>query len=259
MKTRMAVAAAALLIAQGASAQTYEQDGARAAQDDYGSLLRQATQGRDPVKEAPNPKPAPATVVQAPRAPAAPKASSGGSEKAAGEFLHSSSEYANEEHRVRLVDRSRFDSAFLPADVPNTIRLAPGHILIDVKARQLYFAKSDTVLRRYGVAVGREGAAWRGVAVVGRGAKWPDWRPTANIRRENRKLKAVVKGGSSNPLGARAMYLYKDGRDTLYRIHGTNAPYSIGKFASHGCIRMINEDVIELYEMVRKGAVVHVR
>lgn len=258
MKTRMAVAAAALLIAQSASAQTYQQDGAHAGQDDYGALLRQATQGRDPVREAPKaPEPSvrPAVAKQAPASapkPAAPVASEG-------EFLHSASEYAGEAHRVRLVDRSRFDSAFLPADVPNTLNLAPGDILIDVKARQLYFARSATMLRRYGVAVGREGARWKGVAVVGRGAKWPDWRPTANIRRENRKLKAVVKGGASNPLGARAMYLYKDGRDTLYRIHGTNAPYSIGKFASHGCIRMINEDVIELYSMVRKGAVVHVR
>jgi lipoprotein-anchoring transpeptidase ErfK/SrfK len=253
----MAVAAAALLIAQGASAQTYEQDGARAGQDEYGTLLRQATEGREPVREAPRPtQPTPAPT---PRPQAAPKPTPSQAARTSGEFLHSSSEYANEAHTVRLVDRSRFDSAFLPADVPNTIRLAPGQIFIDVKARQLYFAKSENVLRRYGVAVGREGAAWKGVAVVGRGAKWPDWRPTANIRRENRKLKAVVKGGSSNPLGARAMYLYKDGRDTLYRIHGTNAPYSIGKFASHGCIRMINEDVIELYEMVRKGAVVHVK
>lgn len=244
---RTIAVATALLTATTAMAQSRDPG-------DYGDLLRQATQGHDPV--------AAPVVVGEPSAPVAqvarPKATPR-PVRARGEYLHEASEYAGEPHAVRLVDRSGFDSAFLPADVPNTLRLAPGAIYIDVKARQLYFARSDTQLRRYGIAVGKAGAAWKGDAVVGRTARWPDWRPTANIRRENRRLKAVVRGGASNPLGARALYLYKDGRDTLYRIHGTNVPSSIGKNASHGCIRMINEDVIELHSMVRSGAPVYVR
>lgn len=255
---RTFVASAALLAATTASAQSD-----RGARDpgDYGDLLRQATQGHDPIAAVPAPQPVPtAPVASAPRAVAPKVVRSAPSEnRSKGEYLHDADEYAGEPHAVRLVDRSRFDSAFLPADVPNTLRLAPGAIYIDVKARQLYFARSATQLRRYGIAVGKAGAAWKGDAVVGRTARWPDWRPTANIRRENRRLKAVVKGGASNPLGARALYLYKDGRDTLYRIHGTNAPMSIGHNASHGCIRMINEDVIELHSMVRSGAPVFVR
>lgn len=241
--------ATALLTATTAMAQSRDPG-------DYGDLLRQATQGQDPVA-APVTVGRPSTpsvMTAAPRPAPKPKAARSG-----GEYLYDASEYADEPHRVRIVDRSGFDSAFLPADVPNTLRLAPGAIYIDVKARQLYFARSATQLRRYGIAVGKAGAAWKGDAVVGRTARWPDWRPTANIRRENRRLKAVVRGGASNPLGARALYLYKDGRDTLYRIHGTNIPSSIGKNASHGCIRMINEDVIELHSMVRAGAPVYVR
>jgi len=96
-----------------------------------------------------------------------------------------------------------------------------------------------------------------GKAVVGRKAEWPSWRPTDNmIRRSPKKYKRFdrgVPGGPNNPLGARALYLYRDGRDTMYRIHGTNQPSSIGRAVSNGCIRMINNHVIELYERVPVG------
>lgn len=256
---RTFAAVAAMMLATGAGAQTYQPDAGRASSGEYGDLLRMATQGQEPTAAPASPPPQVPAAQKAAPAKAAVGLKTTTVVRAKSEYLHEASEYASEPHKVRIVDRSGFDSAFLPADVPNTIRLAPGSIYIDVKARQLYFAKSPTMLRRYGIAVGRQGAAWKGDAVVGRTARWPDWRPTANIRRENRRLKAVVKGGASNPLGARALYLYKDGRDTLYRIHGTNAPSSIGKNASHGCIRMINEDVIELHSMVRAGAQVFVR
>ena len=107
---------------------------------------------------------------------------------------------------------------------------------------------------RYGIAVGRDGQRWTGEAVVGRMARWPSWTPTANMRRRNPNLPQRVAGGPQNPLGARAIYLYRDGRDTLYRIHGTNEPWSIGNAASSGCIRMLNEHVLELFGTVRNGA-----
>lgn len=246
---------AAMLFATSAAAQTYQPDSGASQSSEYGDLLKRAAQGIEPSQAA---------VIEIPQA--APKAVSAKpaiverlKDRPQGEFLHEASEYSKEPHKVRLVDRSGFSDAFLPTDVPNTLNLQAGSIYIDVKARQLYFAKSATVLRRYGVAVGKAGAAWKGEAVIGRTARWPDWRPTDNIRRENRKLPAVVKGGSNNPLGARALYLYQDGADTLYRIHGTNAPSSIGKSASHGCIRMVNEDVIELHALVKPGARVIVR
>ncbi len=238
----------------------------QSAQDDYGELVRRATEGREPVyvEEEVVVQPPKARPAPRPRVPSMTKASARldpepgrGSGRAI--FLHDASEYADEPHRVSVVDRSRYSKEFVPTTVPNTLGLAPGSILVDTKARQLYFAMPDGNLRRYGVAVGRQGATWHGTATVGRTARWPDWRPTANIRRENRRLKAVVRGGASNPLGARAIYLYQGERDTMYRIHGTNAPSSIGKFASHGCIRMINEDVIELHSMIAKGATVIVR
>lgn len=249
-KIATAAALAVLFAAGSASAQTAPQS------DDYGDLVRRAVEGAQtvddgvveierPAPKAARPRPEPRSTVREERSDAV--------------RLHDASEYASEPHRVSVVDRSRYASAFVPTNVANTIGLQQGSILVDVRARQLYFAVSPTVLRRYGVAVGRAGKAWHGSAVVGRMARWPDWRPTANIRKENRRLKAVVKGGSSNPLGARAIYLYSGGRDTMYRIHGTNAPSSIGTFASHGCIRMINEDVIELYSMVKPGATVIVR
>lgn len=248
----MALAAAIVATSGSASAQS--------TRDEYGDLVRRATEGAQPIdagdaqaveeQAQPKPKPAPRRTAPSETMP---------SERSDAEYLHQSSDYANEPHKVRVVDRSRYDAAFVPTNVSNTIGLQQGSILVDVKARQLYFALSPTVLRRYGVAVGKAGKAWHGTAVVGRTARWPDWHPTANIRRENRRLKARVPGGASNPLGARAIYLYSGGRDTLYRIHGTNVPSSIGKFASHGCIRMINEDVIELHSMVRPGATVIVR
>ena len=108
---------------------------------------------------------------------------------------------------------------------------------------------------RYGVGVGREGFTWKGNATIRRKAKWPTWTPPAEMRaREAKKgiiLPVTQKGGIDNPLGARALYLYQGNRDTLYRIHGTNQPWSIGLNLSSGCIRMLNKDVEHLYEEVK--------
>jgi lipoprotein-anchoring transpeptidase ErfK/SrfK len=113
--------------------------------------------------------------------------------------------------------------------------------------------------RRYGVGVGREGFEWSGTNKISRKAEWPDWRPPAEMRERERKkgkkLPIVMAGGPGNPLGARALYL----GDTLYRIHGTNQPHTIGMAVSSGCIRMRNEDVMDLYERVGVGTKVIVR
>jgi lipoprotein-anchoring transpeptidase ErfK/SrfK len=109
---------------------------------------------------------------------------------------------------------------------------------------------------RYGVAVGNEALAWSGTATVGRMSEWPDWIPTPDIRARLGPFPDRVPGGPANPLGARALYLFQGKTDTLYRIHGTNQPQYIGQAVSSGCIRMTNEDVIDLYDRVKMGATV---
>ena len=135
---------------------------------------------------------------------------------------------------------------------------AVGTIVVDPRNYFLYYVEEEGRARRYGIGVGRAGLTFRGTARVGRKAKWPSWRPTANmIRRDPRRYARFargVPGGPGNPLGARALYLYRDGRDTMYRIHGTNRPSSIGRSVSAGCIRMLNAHVKDLYERVPVGA-----
>ncbi|KPB01427.1 ErfK/YbiS/YcfS/YnhG [Ahrensia marina] len=134
---------------------------------------------------------------------------------------------------------------------------APGTIIVDPHNYFLYLQLRGGKARRYGVGVGKAGLAFRGIASVGRKAKWPRWTPTKNmIRREPSKYAKFaggVPGGPGNPLGARALYLYRNNRDTLYRIHGTTDPSSIGRSVSNGCIRMVNEHVEDLYERVPVG------
>jgi lipoprotein-anchoring transpeptidase ErfK/SrfK len=133
----------------------------------------------------------------------------------------------------------------------------PGTIVVDTPARRLYYVLENGRAMRYGVGVGRAGLALSGNAYVGRKAEWPTWTPTANmIRRDpkkNLKFAGGMPGGPNNPLGARAMYLYRGGGDTHFRIHGTNQPDSIGHAMSSGCIRMMNHDVIDLYARVKVG------
>ncbi|WP_434064242.1 L,D-transpeptidase [Pararhizobium gei] len=134
---------------------------------------------------------------------------------------------------------------------------APGTIIVDTNNRFLYYIDGPNRATRYGIGVGREGFGWSGVVKVGRKAEWPSWTPPAEMRvREAKKghiLPAVQEGGIDNPLGARAMYLFKGGRDTIFRIHGTNQPWTIGQNMSSGCIRMMNKDVEHLYERASIG------
>ncbi len=136
--------------------------------------------------------------------------------------------------------------------------LKPGTIVIHTDKKFLYYVLDDKRAIRYGVGVGREGFTWKGNASIQRKAKWPSWTPPAEMRareaKKGIKLPVTQAGGIDNPLGARALYLYRNGRDTLYRIHGTNQPWSIGLNLSSGCIRLNNKDVEHLYERVKIGA-----
>lgn len=140
---------------------------------------------------------------------------------------------------------------------------APGTVVVDVYARKLYYVMGGGIAKRYGIAVGREGTSFRGTGYVGRKAKWPSWTPTANMVRNKPEMYAQyaggLPGGVTNPLGSRALYLYRGGQDTMFRIHGTIEPDSVGRATSAGCIRMFNQDVMDLYELVQVGATVKVR
>lgn len=152
----------------------------------------------------------------------------------------------------------QLDPRFLPQIVAFPHDYAVGTVVVDPANRFLYLVEGAGLARRYGVGVGKAGLAFRGTAEVGRKAKWPSWRPTDNmIRRDPKKYARYVggvPGGRNNPLGARALYLYRNGQDTLYRIHGTTEPWTIGKAVSNGCVRMVNEHVTDLYERVPVGA-----
>jgi lipoprotein-anchoring transpeptidase ErfK/SrfK len=133
----------------------------------------------------------------------------------------------------------------------------PGSIVIDSDARYLYYVLPEGKAIRYGVAVGEEALVFSGVAKIGRATEWPTWTPTADIKRRlGAGIPDFVGPGPHNPMGARALYLYANGKDTLFRIHGTNQPEFIGSAISSGCIRMTNEDVIDLYNRAKVGAMV---
>ncbi len=140
---------------------------------------------------------------------------------------------------------------------------SPGSIVVDTYTRKLYLVMEGGRAMRYPIAVGREGLSFRGSGVIGRKAEWPAWQPTANMIRTRPDLYAAyaagLPGGLQNPLGARALYLYRGGRDTMFRIHGTADAASIGNATSAGCIRLFNQDAIDLYSRVPNGSRVKVR
>lgn len=140
---------------------------------------------------------------------------------------------------------------------------SPGTIVVDTHSRKLYLVEEGGMATRYPIAVGREGLSFRGTGVIGRKSDWPSWQPTANMVRTRPDLYAAyaggLPGGLDNPLGARALYLYRGGRDTMFRIHGTSDSASIGHATSAGCIRLFNQDIIDLYNKVPNGTRVKVR
>jgi len=133
---------------------------------------------------------------------------------------------------------------------------AAGTIVIDTDARYLYYVLPDKKAIRYGVTVGEEALSWYGIAKVGRKEEWPSWVPTAEIKQRLGNIPNYVEGGPHNPMGARGIYLFQGPKDTLFRIHGTNQPEYIGQAISSGCIRMTNEDVIDLFNRVKLGTIV---
>ncbi|MCC1491346.1 L,D-transpeptidase [Cognatishimia sp. F0-27] len=157
------------------------------------------------------------------------------------------------------------DPVFRPQTVSIKKDLAPGQILVLPRAHFLYFVSAEGQARRYGVGVGKAGLEFTGTASIDVKKKWPTWRPTNEmIERDPQAYSKFVDndyvqpGGPGNPLGSRALYLFQNGRDTYFRIHGTTAPRSIGQSVSNGCIRMLNEHVEDLYERVPVGTKVTV-
>lgn len=138
----------------------------------------------------------------------------------------------------------------------------PGTIIIETNERHLYFVMNNNKAMRYGIGVGRDGFRWSGMAYIGRKAEWPTWTPPSSmIKRqpELRKFASGMKPGLKNPLGARALYLYKNGNDSMYRLHGTPEWWTIGSNVSSGCVRLINQDIIDLYSRANVNAKVIVR
>jgi len=171
-------------------------------------------------------------------------------------------EVTTEPHPVPAIKASILKPAFVRKLVPYETKEPPGTIVIDPHAHYLYFVQADGMALRYGVGVGREGFAWKGEAVIKTKQEWPDWYPpkemidrTPGMAEKLDTLQSGIgmHGGAGNPLGARAMYLWQGNKDTLFRIHGTTEPKSIGTSASSGCIRMINQDAIDLYGRVPEG------
>ncbi len=145
--------------------------------------------------------------------------------------------------------RRAVDPRFHRQSVPYMGREKPGTIVINQEERHLYLVQAGGTAMRYGIGVGREGFGWHGVQTIARKAEWPDWRPPSEMLQRRPDLPRFMPGGPSNPLGARAMYL----GSSLYRIHGTNEPHTIGTAVSSGCIRLMNEDVMDLYSRVKVG------
>ena len=139
--------------------------------------------------------------------------------------------------------------------VPYARSHAPGTIVVSTSERYLYYVLGNGQALRYTIGVGREGHSFSGVSTISAKREWPDWSPTPNIRKQHPELPGYVKGGDQNPLGARALYL----GDSLYRIHGTNEPWKIGDAVSSGCIRLTNDDIIDLYNRAKIGATVIVQ
>ena len=171
-------------------------------------------------------------------------------------------EVKGEPFPVPAFDYTVLDRAFLRQDVAYEGREKPGTILVDPNNRFLTHIGEGGRARRYGVGVGKEGFAWNGSAEIRSKQEWPDWYPPPEMIKRRPDIKPQlaklqsgigVHGGKDNPLGARAMYLWQGNRDTLYRIHGTLEPETIGKAVSSGCVRMINQDAIDLYSRTTPG------
>jgi lipoprotein-anchoring transpeptidase ErfK/SrfK len=179
---------------------------------------------------------------------------------AEGEIFDADAHYAerpDEPYAVPAVPYDQIEPRFLRQRIPYEGTEVPGTLVVDPNERHLYYVQESGLAIRYGVGVGREGFAWAGFARIGRKAEWPRWTPPAEMIDRRPDLEEFRNGmppGIDNPLGARAMYLYEGKRDTLFRLHGTNEPMSIGQAVSSGCIRLFNQDIIDLYARAKVNA-----
>jgi len=158
---------------------------------------------------------------------------------------------------LKAVDLGKLDPRFRRQQVKYETTEPQGTIIVDTANRYLYLVGTEGRAIRYGIEVGRDGFAWSGSATIARKAAWPKWTPPAEmVARDPRTAPFAngMPGGPENPLGARALYLYQNGRDTLYRIHGGGNPRTLGKATSSGCIRLLDHDVIDLYQRIPIGA-----
>lgn len=196
---------------------------------------------------APGLQPQPAVVTPAPAIAAAEP------EAAASEYARMYAAVQDGDYKLPSIRHDAVDPKYLRQLVDDPTGEAPGTLVVNTKERHLYLVLKDGKAMRYGVGLGRQGYSWKGRAVVQWKRKWPTWTPpSAMIGRkpELEKWRTGMPPGLQNPLGARALYIYKDGADTLYRIHGSPEWRTIGKSASSGCVRMFNQDVIDLYDRV---------
>ena len=162
----------------------------------------------------------------------------------------------NEKFPVPAIDLTKLDPNMFRTQVPDPTGEMPGTIVVNTTERHLYLVLEGGQAIRYGVGIGREGFAWSGRAQVGRKAEWPTWTPPPEMQErqpETREFANGMPGGLTNPLGARALYIYKDGRDTIYRLHGTLEVWSIGGAVSSGCVRLLFHDIIDLYNRAPVG------
>ena len=175
--------------------------------------------------------------------------------------------------RIPAVPWEKIDKRFLRQVVPNPTAEPPGRLVVETRQHLLYWTMPGNMAVRYGVGLGREGFEWSGRAEVGRKSRWPKWHPPdemidrepkleryrTTFDRENNEWVGGMEGGLENPLGARALYIFEGRQDTLYRIHGTPQWNSIGRSVSSGCVRMINQDVIDLFARVPEATPILVR
>lgn len=162
----------------------------------------------------------------------------------------------DERFAIPAVDLSQVDPIYWRRIVPNTTGERPGTVVVDTAQKFLFFTQENGEAMRYGVGIGRAGFGWDGAATIRMKKEWPTWTPPGSMIERDPSLEPYRDGmepGLHNPLGARALYLFQGGRDTLYRLHGTGEAYSIGRAVSSGCVRLLNQDVIDLYERVPIG------
>lgn len=162
----------------------------------------------------------------------------------------------DERFPIPAVDLRKINPAFWRRQVDDPTGERPGTIVVHTDSRYLYLVQEGGKAMRYGVGLGREGFGWSGTATIPFKRKWPTWTPPAEMiarEPELEKYRDGMEPGLDNPLGARALYLFQNGRDTLYRLHGTNEDWSIGRAVSSGCVRLLNQDVIDLYNRVPNG------